>query len=76
MIVARPGVADQRLCVPARQRPVSRLSIRRRNGGLLSATRSGIGWICAAPCGVLASARLVDLRAIPIIPLQSYESDC
>jgi hypothetical protein len=27
MIVARPGVADQRVCVPARQRPVSRLSI-------------------------------------------------
>ena len=46
------------------------------SGRLLSATRSGIGWICAAPCGVLASARLVDLRAIPIIPLQSYESDC
>jgi hypothetical protein len=33
-------------------------------GRLLSATRSGIGWICAAPCGVLASARLVDLHAI------------
>ena len=31
MIVA-PGVADQRVCVPARQRPVSRLSIRCRNG--------------------------------------------
>src|SRR5580693_2848547 len=45
-------------------------------GRLLSATRSGLGWICAAPCGVLASARLVDLRAIPIIPLQSYELDC
>src|SRR5580693_8446840 len=45
-------------------------------GRLLSATRSGLGWICAAPCGVLASARLVNLRAIPIIPLQSYELDC
>jgi hypothetical protein len=35
------------------------------SGRLLSATRSGIGWICAAPCGVLASAGLVDLHATP-----------
>jgi hypothetical protein len=61
MIVARPGVADQRLCVPARQRPVSRLSIRRRNGVKLlrkstPATSAPKGsWICATLSGGLVS---------------------